>query len=124
MIYFHDENGNIVNTYSSLSGIEYILEYDCRGKYSNMELDMSKSKLIHVACPDEVYMKYWIERHEVILRTLHSIGDIQYTTPCLCVGIGDGDFSVFMRSPVKIDWNKDYHFYPNKGYSFEPRPCF
>ena len=115
MIYFHDSDGSVTNTYQETSGIEYILEYDCRGRHINMSIDTRDKRFIHVACPDEHYMDDWVKRHEVVLPVLHD-WLVRYTTPDLCVSVGDGDFSVFMRSPVRIDWVKDYHFYPNRSY--------
>jgi len=120
MIYFHDENGIIVNSYSQLSAIEYILEYDCRGENVNMEIDKSKKTFFHIACPDKNYMDAWIKRHEVIAKTINGSSFMRYTTPDPCVAIGGGLYSYFMRSPVKIDWSKDYHFYKDKQYTSGP----
>ena len=116
MIYIHDKNGDVANTYDQMSSIEYILEYDCRGQNINMEIDKSKKRFLHVACQDKRYMQEWIIRHEVLLEVIHD-GYMKYTTPDWCVSTGDGYFSYFMRSPIKIDWNQDYHFYFDKPYS-------
>ncbi len=115
MIYFHDESGKVVNTYSQLSGIAYVLEYNCRVENTNMEIDRSKKGFFHIACPDRTYMDDWIDTHEILAETIRS-GRLKHTLPDLCVAIGDGLYSIFMRSPVKIDWNKDYHFYKDKKY--------
>ena len=115
MLYFHDKDGNTTNEYSETSGIKYVLEYDCRGKNVNAEIDTSTKRFIHVACNSKEYMLDWIDRHEVLLKTA-SKGFLRYFTPDWCVSVTEGDFSFFCRSPIKIDWTKDYHFYEDKRY--------
>lgn len=117
MIYFHDIDGKVTNTYSQMSGIEYVLEYDCRGQNINMAIDKSKARMIHVACNSKSYLENWITRHEVLNKILHDGSYYKWAEPDWCVRVSDGDFSYFMRSPIKIDWSGDYHFFPDKRYT-------
>jgi len=115
MLYFHDKDGNIANEYSESSGIKYVLEYNCRGKNINDEIDINEKRFIHVACDSKEYLDDWVNHHEVLLKTENK-GYISYFEPDWCVRVTDGDFSFFSRSPIKIDWTKDYHFYDDKSY--------
>ena len=115
MIYIHREDGSVENKYSSLSGIEYVIEYAIDWKYDNMDLIKIPKKFIHVACRNWKYADNWINRHETLEKVRHE-GFLSWLEPVWCVNTAEGTFSYWYRNSIKIDWNFDYHFYPNNKY--------
>lgn len=121
MIYFHNENGDVITEYSSASGIEYILEYNCRGEHRDMKIDTTKKRFVHFACQDKYHLEEIVKMHEVLLYT-STKSYLGFKEPDWCVRTYEGFFSYFIRSVVKIKWNRDYHFYPNKEHTDTIRP--
>lgn len=100
MIHLYDYNG-AYTTYGIASGIKVILEYKCMDKEGN-------KVNVYVACPDESYADNWIYQNEWFdefdgWRKFRA-------NPTWC----RSTLKLINRNYINIDWNLDYHFYPDK----------
>lgn len=111
MIYMHDKDGNVSNEYSIMSGIESVVEYECDGKYNpcTLTVDRNEKRKIHVACENETYARDWAKRHENFREVM--VADRISCCPITVVSTAVGDYAWWSRNVIKVDWNKDYHFY-------------
>lgn len=120
MVYIHNENGDVINTYSEASGIEYVLEYGCFTKLNGFDREDIGLHYFFIACRDWEYLHRWIEQHDYMADTIDNKGRLRKESSC-AVLIGGDNYIWHSRMPIKIDYEQDYHFYPNKSHSIEKR---